>query len=209
MMMHLCVKSFLGVVLGSAIAIGAGLLLFGLKKSHDTDVSSYADQITSASAIVEGASGAAVKSVLYVFMDPNCVYCHRTWMMLQPYEKIGLQVHWIPMSYLKKSSFGKSAALLDAQNGAATLSRLETHFDESTESADIAPELHVSPQTAGKLTRNLVNYRSIGLESIPLVIRSENGKLIASMGMPLLHELPTITGLPVQTNSIVELNQFE
>ena len=61
------------------------------------------------------------KSVLYVFFDANCFYCHLTWKALQPYEAVGLQVRWLPVAYQQPSSVGRAAAIMQASDRVAVL----------------------------------------------------------------------------------------
>ena len=61
------------------------------------------------------------KSVLYVFFDANCFYCHLTWKALQPYETVGLQVRWLPVAYQQPSSVGRAAAIMQASDRIAAL----------------------------------------------------------------------------------------
>jgi len=67
-----------------------------------------------ADAVVEGS--ASPKRILYIFFDANCWYCHLTWKALQPYEKAGLQVRWVPVAYQKDSSTTKAAAIMQAKD---------------------------------------------------------------------------------------------
>src|SRR5580698_4973822 len=101
-------------------------------------------QLQQTSVIVEGATGDKVKSTIYVFMDPNCIFCHYAWEAFQPYEAVGLQVQWIPMGFLKPDSSGKAAALLDARDGAALLRENEVKFSEANESGGIKPSNPIS-----------------------------------------------------------------
>src|SRR5208282_818581 len=47
------------------------------------------------------------KSVIYVIMDPNCIFCHLLWIALKPYEAAGLQVRWVPVGFLHHDSAAK------------------------------------------------------------------------------------------------------
>ena len=67
-------------------------------------------------AISEGRGGRQ----LYVFVDPNCPFCHRLFQRLQPL--IGphhLTVHWIVAGFLRATSAGKAVAILGARGLAA------------------------------------------------------------------------------------------
>src|SRR6202165_2294588 len=76
-------------------------------------------QLEKTDVVQEGAKEA--KSVLYVFFDANCFYCHLTWKALQPYETVGLQVRWLPVAYQQPSSVGRAAAIMQASDRIAAL----------------------------------------------------------------------------------------
>lgn len=174
------------------------------------DPVAYTARIQSAPAIVEGATDGAAKATIYVFMDPNCYYCHLTWMELQSYEAAGLQVRWIPVGIIKADSLAKSAALLDSPTPAAALHRLETNFDEAGESGGIAPEFPVPAATQAAITANFELMQDMGFLGTPTVLyRDASGKLTAHEGIPKLSELPAITGLPAQTVSAPELQRWK
>jgi len=168
-----------------------------------------AARFQSASAIVEGASGSNVKSTLYVFMDPNCIYCHLVWKALQPYEAAGLQVHWIPMGFLKPDSAGKAAALLEAKDGAALLKELETHYSEKDESGGIAPLAHVPAADQTRLDGNMKVFQDLGFDGTPtLVYQGSGGRWADISGLPKLSELPGMLNLPAQPITDPELQRY-
>lgn len=149
--------------------------------------------------IVEGATGNKVKSTVYVFMDPNCIYCHYTWQALQPYEAVGLQVRWIPLGFLKPDSAGKAAALLESQDGAALLRQDEMKFSEQAEEGGITPLSSPSFSTKTKLTRNIQLFQSMGFNGTPTIVyKTQDGKWVGAAGMPSLSSLPAMLNLPEQ-----------
>jgi thiol:disulfide interchange protein DsbG len=163
----------------------------------------------SASAIVEGASGANVKSTLYVFMDPNCIYCHLVWKALQPYEAAGLQVHWIPMGFLKPDSAGKAAALLQSKNSAALLRELETHYSEKDESGGIAPLASIPAAAQAQLDSNMKLFQDLGFQGTPTIIYQGSGGRWADIdGLPKLSMLPGMLNLPAQPIRDPELQRY-
>ncbi|POR51216.1 thiol:disulfide interchange protein DsbG [Paraburkholderia eburnea] len=170
---------------------------------------SAAPRLQEASAIVEGASGANVKSTLYVFMDPNCIFCHLVWKALQPYEAAGLQVHWIPMGFLKPDSAGKAAALLQSKNRAALLKELETHYSEKDESGGIAPLAPVPASAQTQIDRNMQLFQDLGFEGTPTIIYQGSGGRWADLdGLPKLGMLPGILNLPAQPVTAPELQKY-
>jgi thiol:disulfide interchange protein DsbG len=162
-----------------------------------------------APAIVEGASGANVKATIYVFMDPNCIFCHLAWKALQPYEAAGLQVHWIPMGFLKPDSAGKAAALLQAKDGAALLKELETGFSEQEESGGIAPLPSIPAATQAKLNGNVKLFQDLGFQGTPTIIyMGSGGRWADSDGLPKLSMLPSMLNMPAQPLKDPELQRY-
>lgn len=203
---------------------GSGLLIVGHvldaegKDLNQTYVDQYApkidyakfeSRIVSAPSVVEGATGSAVKSTIYIFMDPNCIFCHLTWKALRPYEAAGLQVRWIPMGLLKPDSAGKAAALLDSHAGAMLLEDGEASFDVTHESVGIAAETNVSNDTQAKIKANEALFRELGFYGTPTIFyRGKDGKLTPSQGMVRLSEIPSMTGLPEQKIDDPSLTRF-
>lgn len=70
-------------------------------------------------------------------IDPNCIYCHLWWAGLTktPHWQSEYTITWIPLGFLKPSSAGKAAAIL--QGGTAALKRDEAGFDEANEEGGI------------------------------------------------------------------------
>jgi thiol:disulfide interchange protein DsbG len=135
-----------------------------------TALGQFGQKLRAAPAIDEGATGSAVKSEIYVFMDPNCIFCHTLWKALQPYETAGLQVHWIPMGFLKADSAGKAAALLQAENKAALLRQLEQNFSVKDESGGIDPASNIMPETTKAITDNRALFNAMGFHGTPAIV---------------------------------------
>jgi thiol:disulfide interchange protein DsbG len=196
------------------VAAAAAIMVSGFAVAADQPAPTYlpaaaAATFENAPAIVEGASGKNVKSTIYVFMDPNCIFCHYAWKAFQPYEAAGLQVHWIPMGFLKPDSAGKAAALLQAQNGPALMHELETKFSEKEESGGIAPLAKVPPATQTKLDGNIKTFQSLGFDGTPTIIYMTSGGRWADVsGLPPLSSLPAMLNLPEQPITDPSLQRF-
>jgi thiol:disulfide interchange protein DsbG len=194
-----------------AMTVGVGVVASNVQAAHATTAAPAwtVAQMQSASAVVEGASGSSVKSTIYVFMDPNCIYCHLTWKALQPYESAGLQVHWIPIAFLKPDSTGKAAALIQAQDAPALLKTLEANYSEKTESGGIAPLASIPAATQAKLDANFNIFKNANFDGTPTIIyKKADGTWADVDGFPKLRTLPTLLGLPAQTISDAELKTY-
>jgi thiol:disulfide interchange protein DsbG len=167
-------------------------------------------QLETSAYFTEGAQGAAVKSVIYAFLDPNCVFCHFAWKALQPYEKVGLQVRWVPVGFLKPDSGAKAAALLEASDPAAAMAKNETEFVRNTESGGVKPVERISEATAKKLAANAKLMNDFGFGGTPAIIyKDKTGKVAVKPGMPRMSELPGMTGLPEQPENDPDLARFK
>lgn len=159
-----------------------------------------------ADAAVEGSS--SPKRILYVFFDANCWYCHLTWKALQPYEKAGLQVRWVPVAYQKDSSTTKAAAIMQAKDRAAALRENETRYRAQSYDGGIAPA-EPTKALAAQLDANFELMDRFGVSGTPgLVWKDERGRVRVKVGTPRLSRLPAITGLPLQKNDDPELKDF-
>src|SRR5512146_2577959 len=126
----------------AAAAALAGAMLLPAMPTHAQFVSkpeyrALFAELEKTDVVVEGAKNP--KSVLYVFFDANCYYCNLTWKALQPYEKVGLQVRWVPVAYQQDSSWGRAAAIMQAADRASTLRENELKYEPKIFSGGIRP----------------------------------------------------------------------
>lgn len=170
------------------------------------DFSSAFLQLDKASYVVEGAK--TPKSTIYVFVDPNCPYCHFLWQALQPYEAAGLQVNWIPVATLGPTSMPKAIEVLAAKDRATAFRQMEQNHGKPW-----SPSKHTSenaqPVIAAAVRKNGLLMAEFGLAGTPGVVwRDKQGKVQVTSGMPRLSELPAITGLPEQAINDPSLAKF-
>lgn len=149
------------------------------------------------------------KSVIYAFFDPNCPFCHLAWKALQPYEKAGLEVRWVPVAYLSASSAGKAAAIMEAKDSAAAFRSNEQNYDEKNHAGGIAPLAKPAAGTRQMLQANAALMQKFGAVGTPAIVwQDSTGAVQMKAGLPRLSELPAITGLPEQPESDPELARF-
>lgn len=160
--------------------------------------------------VVTGAKGAAVKAVVYAFIDPNCSYCHLAWKAFKPYEETGLQVRWLPVAFLGPTSAPKAAAFMQASDQGAALDKLEDNFKDGGVDAKTLAGIVVKPETAAKLEANSKVMKSFGFGGTPAMIWRDNaGKVLSKNGMPGLAELPVMFNLPPIANTDPDLKRFQ
>lgn len=72
---------------------------------------------------------------LYVFVDPNCIFCHKMFEYVQSHQvqlqKAGVRVVYVPVAILKQSSIAKAAEIV--KNGWTALSQDEQGFNDGSE----------------------------------------------------------------------------
>lgn len=147
--------------------------------------------------VVEGAT-TAPKSLLYVFVDANCPFCHYTWKALQPYEKAGLQVRWILVDTLGPTSMPKAIEVLAAADQTASFRRMEENHGKAWAAS---PQFSAAakPDIVEKIRKNGEIMGAFGIGGTPGIIwKDRQGKVNVKAGMPRLSEIPIITGLPEQ-----------
>lgn len=158
--------------------------------------------------VAEGAQKSP-KSVVYAIFDPNCPFCHLAWKALQPYEKAGLQVRWIPVAYLTESSAGKAAAILEAKDRVAAFRENEQKYNPQNHEGGVQALAKPGASTLQQLQANAELMQKIGASGTPaLVWKDSQGKVHVNAGMPRLSALPAITGLPEQTETDASLARF-
>jgi thiol:disulfide interchange protein DsbG len=73
-----------------------------------------------------------------VFVDPNCIYCHRFYDAARPMVNRGkLTVRIIPVAILKKSSIPRAQEILSGKNPLALWLQSESHFHVVKEEGDL------------------------------------------------------------------------
>jgi len=143
------------------------------------------------------------KSVIYAFLDVNCVFCHYLYLALKPYEAAGLQVRWIPVGFLREDSAAKAAAVLEG--GEAVLEEYESKFGQP----DAPKGIPVTPELKAKIDANQALMREAQVTGTPgIFYKDASGNVLRRDGMPMLSDLPTITGLPEQPQTDERLNRF-
>lgn len=148
------------------------------------------------------------KSVIYVFVDPNCPYCHLMWRAVQPYEKAGLQVRWIPVATLGPTSMPKAIGVLAASDKTAAFRFMEQNHGKPWK-PDPSRSERSHPAVAASIRANGELMEQFGIAGTPgIVWRDREGKVQVQSGMPRLSELPTISGLPEQPVTDSSLSKF-
>lgn len=198
-----------------ALVLSCGMSLVGAPRVEaaavsDAELARLFPTLEKSAAIVEGVQDAKqAKAVMYVFFDANCLYCHVTWKALQLYERVGLQVRWVPVAYQKESSYGRAAAMLAAKDPLAAFRSNETGYREKSYDGGLKPAAKVSAEVRSQLDANTALMNHFGVPATPaLVWKDAKGRVRVSAGVPRENELPGMTGLPLQKYLDPELAEF-
>ncbi len=143
--------------------------------------------------------GAVKAPHLFVFFDPNCIYCNMLWKQTRTAVKAGqLRISWVPVAILKKTSMGRSVAILAAQDPVAALRDDEAHFNHQTEQGAIPIDTG-DPAVRAKVNANTAFFVANNMRGTPtLVYRDRFKKVHVIPGLPSAAGLKQIlsTALP-------------
>jgi thiol:disulfide interchange protein DsbG len=193
--------------LRTLIALAALAACAAFAQGAKRDLAAFYATLEKTDAVVEGAR--EPKRVLYVFWDANCYYCNLTWRALQPYEKAGLQVRWVPVAYQKDNSAALAAAVMGARDRAAALRENETRYRAKSYDGGIQAAAKVPADIAIELEENMTLMGRFGMSGTPaLVWKDASGRVQTHLGFPGLSKLPAITGLPEQKIDDSELAKY-
>ncbi len=171
------------------------------------DLGSLYRELEKGAYVVEGATKDP-KSVIYVFVDANCPFCHLAWKALQPYEKAGLQVRWLPVATLTPTSMPKAIEVMTASDKTAAFRKMEENHGKNFTASAKATE-SANPAVAASIRKNGELMEKFGISGTPgLIWKDKQGKVNVKGGMPRLSEISMITGLPEQKNADPDLERF-
>lgn len=128
--------------------------------------------------------------VLYVFTDPLCPYCHRLWKDLQAHDSYGMEVRYLLVAVIDRSSRDLAAAILQAPDQAQALIEHEALLEKGKR---IAPARDVSEATRETLSLHRAFMNWLGIYATPsLVFDGADGKASVLQGMPTREQLVAI-----------------
>lgn len=155
----------------------------------DTHDSTWS-QLESSTWIADGSDEAPRK--IYVFIDPNCPYCHRFYEAARPWVKAGkAQLRTILVGVLKPSSPGKAARILSADDPVAAYRNSEAHY----KTGGVKPLDPVPSGLKHKITANDALMTGLNIRGTPgIITRDDNGKIHVHQGVPQGDALTDILG---------------
>lgn len=125
--------------------------------------------------LVEEGSPAA--PLIYIYADPNCIYCNKLWVELRPYVGTGkVRIRWVLLDFLKPTSSGRAAAILSSKDRAAGLSQDEIKFDKDNEEGGIPERLPVPVELGEALKLHTQEMNDAGAGGTPtLIVHRKDG----------------------------------
>ncbi|CAM5223259.1 hypothetical protein CDEF62S_00056 [Castellaniella defragrans] len=153
-------------------------------------------QVTESRYIVQGASDSAKKATLYAFFDPNCIFCHLSWVLSRHYYQEGLQVRWIPIAFLTTDSAAKAAWVLLSPDPSKALAEGEGGWKGREDGGGAFKEGPVTDDIQKTLDRNKDLFTKLGLTGTPgFVYKGPLGIIRTASGISSKHMFASMTGL--------------
>jgi thiol:disulfide interchange protein DsbG len=127
----------------------------------------------------------AAKHVV-MFLDPNCIYCHMTYVAMEPYLQNGsLRLSIVPVGVVKATSMGRAEALLAAADPAKALSLDEAQFDTQDEEGGLAEAVNPPAKIVAEINANNAFMQTQKIDGTPyLMFKDASGAVQAVPGMP-------------------------
>ena len=194
-------RMLLGAVLASGGLVAACAGQAAVQPAHTQVVtaSAFVRATQRAFSFTQGHGGA----VMYVYFDPNCIYCHELYDHLQKYIRAGqVTVSWIPVAFLKRDSVGKAEAILAAPDPARALARNEEGFDEASEEGAIAPAVNPATAVVAAIYFNTRLLSGTGRLATPTLVfadRTQGVQIIPGMPQnmgPIIRNLVSLPAVP-------------
>jgi thiol:disulfide interchange protein DsbG len=148
------------------------------------------DALGNAMWVAEGAT--EPDRVVYVFTDTECPYCHRLWLVLQPWLKRSkVQIRNVIVAVIAPESLGRGAAVLAADDPATAWHTHESAFGHSP----VKPLTSVAPRMRAKIKANQSLMTRFGAFGTPaMVYRDGSGLIRMELGLPDQATLQAIFG---------------
>lgn len=144
--------------------------------------------------VSEGGEGAPE---IYVFADPNCIFCHKFWKQTRDWVADGkVQLHWVMVGFLKPSSLGYSAAIMAAEDRAAALRTFEENFGQNSKGAGISELDPIPPELKAALEKHLSQMAAMDFSGTPgLLFKGIDGQWRGQTGLPQQEALAKALGI--------------
>jgi thiol:disulfide interchange protein DsbG len=114
--------------------------------------------------------------VLWAYIDPNCIFCHKLYGTIMPRVNAGkMQVNFIPVGFLHPDSAAKAQAILASKNPAGAIAYNEQHFIVKTESGGVKPDMKTPKNAVDEVASNTKLLASSGELATPTLFYKRKG----------------------------------
>ncbi|WP_328189602.1 thiol:disulfide interchange protein DsbG [Marinobacter sp. OP 3.4] len=123
---------------------------------------------------------------VYVFADPNCIFCHKFWKRTRSWVSDGkVRLHWVMVGFLKPSSLGFSAAIMNADDRAGALQAFEENFGNNGSGEGISELTPVPANLKAALEQHSKWMAELGFSGTPgLLFKDTSGQWQGQTGVP-------------------------
>jgi len=130
--------------------------------------------------------GRADAPTLYVFEDPNCLFCDRLNKVLLPLvDKGRVRLKVALVAFLKPDSLGRATAILDAKDPAAAFRKNEEKYDATHEEGAYPAQAKPDPKRIKLIQKHNFLMQEAGFTGTPgMVFKTKDGQWKGVSGMP-------------------------
>ncbi|WP_148863312.1 thiol:disulfide interchange protein DsbG [Marinobacter fonticola] len=134
---------------------------------------------------------------VYVFADPNCIFCHKFWKQTRSWVSEGkVRLHWVMVGFLKPSSLGFSAAIMNADDRAKALQAFEENFGNSGNGSGISELTPIPANLKAALDQHSQWMAELGFSGTPgLLFKDASGQWRGQTGVPEQEALGRALGI--------------
>lgn len=132
--------------------------------------------------------------VAYIFFDPNCPYCHSTYLNTRDAVKNNaIEIRWIPVGILTATSYGKAASIMDAKDPLTAFYQNEDHYARGEGGGGIDEALDGTEKTQKALKMNAELLQLTGFNALPSILfHDKNNQAVIIQGAPSPEKLKII-----------------
>lgn len=125
------------------------------------------------------------KKSLWIVMDPNCIFCHKAWEAFYPLVQKGdLNIHVIPVGFLKPSSLPKAATVIASKDPAKAWALDEKGFNDADEEGGLKPMASIPSQDRLDIQKNTAWMNAHGINGTPFILYQTQTGWGAIPGLP-------------------------
>ncbi|EBA01780.1 periplasmic disulfide isomerase/thiol-disulphide oxidase [Marinobacter sp. ELB17] len=134
---------------------------------------------------------------VYVFADPNCIFCHKFWKQTRSWVADGkVRLHWVMVGFLKPSSSGFSAAIMNADDRAGALQKFEENLGNNGNGDGISELTPIPANLDEALQKHSQWMADLGFSGTPgLLFKDTSGQWRGQTGVPDQEALGRLLGI--------------